>query len=320
MEQLWRRAIKKNLQISIVIPTYHRMHDLNTCLDSILTQTTLPEEIIIVDDSDNNEIEQLIQRRLIEFKNIKIVLKYLRNERDKSLTISRNLGVKNAIGDIILFLDSDVILENKYIEEILKMHKKKPDAIGVQGYITNSCKFTRSNKLLRRLFFQSNLEKEKCRILTSVMSTYPYELNHIISCEWLSGANCSFRKEIFNNFMFDEKIRRYDDIDFSYRIFKKYPGSLLITPDAKLIHIVSKAGRLPKKESTYLNEVNRLYYFYNNINQTFINNIIFFWSSIGFIIFNYKNINPKQFICAYLYALKHLNEIKKGDLDFLKKL
>ena len=319
MEQLWGREVKKNPKISIIIPTFHRMHDLNTCLDSVFTQTSLPEEIIIVDDSDNNEIEQLIQRRQVEFKNIKIVLKYFKNEREKSKTISRNLGVNKAISDIVLFLDSDVILENKYVEEILKIYKKKPDIIGVQGDITNGCKFTRLNRLLRRLFFQSYIEKNKCRILASVMTTYPYELDHIVSCEWLSGANCSFRKEIFNDFIFDEKINRYEDIDFSYRIFKRYPSSLFMTPYAKLIHTVSKTGRLPKKESIYLNEVNRLYFFYKNIDQTFINNIIFFWSCIGFIIFNYKNINLKQFICAYLYALKHLSEIKKGDLSFFKK-
>ena len=58
------------MQISIVIPTYNRMSDVDKCIDSIIIQTVLPKpkEVIIVDDSDNNEIENLIENRKEKFK------------------------------------------------------------------------------------------------------------------------------------------------------------------------------------------------------------------------------------------------------------
>ena len=48
----------RNRHLSVIIPTYNREKELKTCLDSILLQTKLPGEVIIVDDSDNDKIEQ----------------------------------------------------------------------------------------------------------------------------------------------------------------------------------------------------------------------------------------------------------------------
>ena len=58
------------MQVSIVIPTYNRAKDLEETLDSIVIQTTLPKEIIIVDDCDNNEIENLVEHRKNELEKL----------------------------------------------------------------------------------------------------------------------------------------------------------------------------------------------------------------------------------------------------------
>jgi len=261
----------------------------------------------------------LILRKQKEFKIIGIVLKYIRNIQEKSAAIARNVGVQYAVGDIVLFLDSDVILEKKYIEEILKVYQEHPDVLGVQGFITNNRKYTRLNNIVRRLFFQSHLEKNRCRVLVSTGTTYPYELDHVISCEWISGSNCSFQKRIFSAFSFDEQLKKYsyyEDVDLSYNISKKYPSSLLMTPYARLTHMESTEGRILGKESINRKEIYRLYFFYKNVNHIFINNLIFVWSRFGFILFNYKTIKLKHLISAYLYNLKHLGEIKNKNLIF----
>ena len=144
--------------VSIVIPTYNRAEDLDKCLNSIIIQTILPKEIIIVDDSNNDEIENLIDQRIKEFNEKNIILKYIRNEKERSIAIARNIGIENSKGNVILFLDSDVILEEDYIKEMLKVYKQKQNAIGVQGYITNIHKpFKKIN--IRKILFASHFEK-----------------------------------------------------------------------------------------------------------------------------------------------------------------
>ena len=319
------------MQVSVVIPTYNRVKALDECLGSIISQTILPKEVIIVDDSDNDVIEILIGHRNHEFEEKKIFLKYIRNKKEKSLTIARNVGIENATGDVILFLDDDVILDENYINEILRVYEEYPNALGVQGYITNT-NFSKIRNSIKKLLFYSHNETNKCRVLPSTYTTYPYLLSRIITCQWLSGSNQSYKKSVLENFKYDENLKRYsykEDVDLSYRIYKQYLDSLYITPYARLIHNVSQEERLPNKTLIYMQQIYPLYFFYKNIDQNFRNKLIFLWNKIGYLIVSIgelilghskeKFLKFKYLIKAYLICMKHIKEIKKGDLEFFNK-
>ena len=319
------------MQVSLIISTYNRVNSVSECLDSITVQTKLPKEIIIVDDSDNSEIENLIEQRKVEFKEKTVLLNYIRNEKEKSLTIARNIGIENATGDIILFLDDDVILNKGYIKEILNVYKEKPGAIGVQGMIQNIKNERIITKLFNKLFFMSIHERNKCRVLPSVSGSYPFFVDKIINCEYLFGANQSYKKEIFKEFKFDEKLKKYsygEDLDLSYRIFKKYPRSLFMTPQAKLIHKSAQSEHL-KREVIHMGIIYFLYLFYKIIDQTAKNKLILLWSRFGYFILNIgifilkpsKSglLRLKYLIGAYIMGMKYRRELKRGDLDFFNK-
>ena len=84
------------MQVSVVVPTYYRMKDLDECLDSIIVQTKLPKEVLVIDNANDIETENLIEGREKEFKERNITLEYIRNERENSLAIAQNIGIKNA--------------------------------------------------------------------------------------------------------------------------------------------------------------------------------------------------------------------------------
>lgn len=328
------------MQVSVVIPAYNRVNDMGACLDSIIVQTILPKEVIIVDDSENNEIENLIEYRDDEFEEKGIFLRYIKNEREKSLTIARNIGIENAAGDIILFLDSDVILDRDYLKEILNVYKEKPNALGVQGLIQNVQK-TRGVIYLclnafinafQRLFYIQLDEKNKFRLLPSLGVSIPSFVDEIINCEWLSGANQSYKKEILEEFKWDENLKKYswgEDLDTSYRIFKKYPRSLFMTPYAKLMHKTSHEGRHLKRDIIYMDVIYLTYLFYKNIDQNLKNKLIYLWSRMGRIALSMiflilkpsksKFMEIKYAFEACLYSMKHLKEIKEGDLEFFNE-
>lgn len=316
------------MDVSIVIPTLDREEELKDALDSILRQTKLPKEIIIVDDSDNYKTRDLIEQMHRNFLNKGITLKYLRKKEEKNLAMSKNIGVTQATGEISLFLDDDVILDKEYVREILKIYERNPNAIGVQGYIISESIHTCSSRLVNlvhKIFFLFFKEKDKCRVLPSGRSTYPIHLpTRIIKCQWLSGI-ASYKKNIFKEFEFDENLKEYslgEDKDFSYRIYKRYPNSLYMTPHAKLIH-KSSPSKLNSRCKIYIETIYPAYLFFKNIKQTPRNRIIFLWSNFGRLVVNMRIMLTKKkprsiayLIGSYIYILNHLNEIKNGSFNF----
>jgi len=330
-------------ELSIIVPTYNRTKDLKDLLLSILRQVKLPKEVVIVDDSENFRTRDLIEQVLKHFSKKGIFLKYLHNPTRSSTSASRNQGTMHTTGKVILFLDDDVVLEKEYIEEILKTYKNYPNAVGVQGYIINIPKLEKfSLKLrnqLRKMFFLYCLEKDRCRVFPSGENTYPNQVSKVIECQWLAGCNQSFKFEALRNNKFDENLKRYsflEDVELSYKLFKKHPSSLYMTPYAKVFHKWSKVERLPIELLTYIQTINRTYFFYKHIEQTLQNKIIFIWSSIGRIVFlslisvtrmlSLKRSLRSEIryirivIKSYIYTLKHLKEIKMGNLEFFNKM
>jgi GT2 family glycosyltransferase len=321
------------LDFSIIIPTYNRADDLKCCLDSIIIQTKIPNEIIIIDDSDNEIVEQCLNNYQKEMHNQNILLKYIRNYKERSLTIARNIGIENSSGDIILFLDDDIILEENYLEELLKTYQNFPEVMGIQGKITNFYRPGAITGLYNRLFLLDQISKYNGSVMPSVFGIYPSltEKNEVF-CEWLSGCNQSYKKDVFKTFRFDENLRKYsykEDMDFSYRILKEMPDSLLFTPYARCIHNVSPASRIPKEEKIFMEMVYSVYLFYKIIKQSRRNKILFIWSRIGYFMKNIaesvakKPRNPylmaKYQLKSQIFSINHIEELKKGDLGFFNE-
>ena len=121
------------MQISVVIPTYNREEHLSNCLLSLLAQTKKPFEILVIENSDNLYAEKIINNLESQFKKHNVFLYYFKNSINSG-AIARNLGVSKAKGDLIAFLDDDVLLDPNYYEEIGKVFLEYPDALGVHGY------------------------------------------------------------------------------------------------------------------------------------------------------------------------------------------
>ena len=190
--------------------------------------------------------------------------------------------------------------------------------------------------MIGKILFLGYPEENKCKVLPSTHNTYPYILTKVISCQWLSGSNCSYKREILEQFQFDENLKKYssgEDLNLSYRIFKKYSSSLFMTPYGKLIHKTSQEGRIPKKELINMTQIYRFYHFFKLIDQTIINRLIFLWSFVGSLIMTTafsimiliikgsksRLITVKYTIGAYIICMRHLKEIKRGDLEFFNK-
>ena len=97
------------MKISIVIPAYRQQDFLPDAIESCLTQTAKPHEIIVVDDGSPDKTAEIATRYPVK----------LIRQVNKGLASARNTGIMNATGDWILPLDSDDILLDNCLERIM---------------------------------------------------------------------------------------------------------------------------------------------------------------------------------------------------------
>jgi len=103
---------ESQFKISVVIPMYNASKTIERCLDSVLEQTYLPYEIIIINDGSTDDsravVEEYIKRNTSKL-NIQLI-----NQKNSGVSSARNRGIKESKGDWIAFLDSDDIwVKNK---------------------------------------------------------------------------------------------------------------------------------------------------------------------------------------------------------------
>jgi len=112
--------------VTIIIPTYNRIHLLNTLLESIKKQTHKKLEIILIDDASTDDTSLMIQQL---YPSIKLII----NHKNRGPSFSKNQGIKKSKGKYLLFLDSDVILHKKNSIKTLLKHLQDYPKIGVIG-------------------------------------------------------------------------------------------------------------------------------------------------------------------------------------------
>ena len=99
--------------ISVIIVNYNGKKFLPDCLTSIFHQTYFPFEVIIVDNSSNDDSVEYIQQN---FPDVKIVTL----STNRGFAGGTNAGIRKAEGKFILTLNNDTIIAPNFIDEIVK--------------------------------------------------------------------------------------------------------------------------------------------------------------------------------------------------------
>ena len=274
-----------NEKISVIIPTKNRAQDVIKCLKSISIQTILPDEVVIVDSSDTEELKSALN----SFDDLNI--KYIHDIK-ASLTRAENIGIENSIGDIIIILDDDVILDKNHIKELMRVFDNYPaEKIGgVTGNVmSNQPKspikkfFSFGMQVFATMFFTTRYGNGKFQL--SGMPTTIRNADKITECEFLFGCDMAFRNEVISEFKFDENFHGYswgEDDDIAYRVSRKYQN--IYTPFAKFVHTGSPSARSNKYGEMKMGIENHYYLFRKNLPQDFKHKFAFWWSVVGLFV------------------------------------
>lgn len=114
----------KQPHISIIIPTYNRAHCIGVALQSVLDQSYVHWECLVVDDGSTDNSEVVINRWVQEDSRFHF---YTRTRLPKGAPTCRNIGLENAQGSYVIFLDSDDYLLPHCLEQRVAEIEKHPE-------------------------------------------------------------------------------------------------------------------------------------------------------------------------------------------------
>lgn len=253
------------MNFSLIICTYNRRKAIEVLMNSIVSQSVYPNQIIIVDGSLNLETKTFFEQS--DYKNVDY---FLIDDANRGLTKQRNFGISkvNSSSEMVCFLDDDTLLDTNYFQEIIKTYQEFPKAYGVGGFITNEVKWLKnpsnySNKITEfshdgfhrtedKRFVVRKLLKLDSDVLPGFSPMFSHgrsisylpPSNKIYKVEQLMGGVSSFKKEVLDTHKFStyfEGYGLYEDAEFTIRVSKL--GQLYVNTKAKLEHHHDAAGR-----------------------------------------------------------------------------
>lgn len=286
--------MKKEL-ISVIIPTLNRNKHLQRCLNSLINQTIKPDEIIIIDNSINKIAEDLI----LEYKIKKIIIRYF-SEKRKGTTYARNLGIINAQGKYLLFIDDDCVADKLLIENYLKALKKNKIILGnVKNYSNNI--YSLLENLDTKYFFQKGLIKQKGGYYSFFLDSKNFAIKRLLVVK--------------NNLYFNNNYAQYsifEDVELGLRINFFHKKKILFKKNALVYHYgrdnlynhLRRGWRMGRGYSYFLNDFMTRYQ-NRIIKKGKIKFLINFYrgnSFYNYLAFIKKNIKKYPF-CKKLFLL-----------------
>lgn len=105
--------------ISVIIPLYNAENYIAQALESVLVQTHKEFELIVVDDGSTDSSRAICHKFATEYRNVLLCL-----QENSGVGIARNMGLREASGEFVLFLDADDFLAEDALSSLLKCQRE----------------------------------------------------------------------------------------------------------------------------------------------------------------------------------------------------
>ena len=207
--------------ISIIIPTSNRKKLLEQVLYALNVQTWKEFEVIIIDDGSVDGTQQFISSFQSPYL-LRYV--YLNKQEGNGASHSRNVGIDMAIGDVIIFLDSDSLVHKNFVEEHYRFHQVHNN-LAVVGIRWELLYEEIDIDLIKRGFMKSDLPVKSLEKQNRMFQFFSYNLSQYEVPWWFfSTSNASVRKDALHKVgKFDEEFGKYilyEDTEIAYRLYK----------------------------------------------------------------------------------------------------
>ncbi len=242
-------------KVSIIVPVYNVEKYLKRCLDSLVNQTLSDIEIICVNDGSTDGSAQILEEFAQKYSRIKVT-----TQINSGVSEARNVGVKQATGEFIGYVDPDDFIEPDFYEKLYNSAKDNNCDIACASVIRENNK---KKKVLIKYDKQIIAKDVKEKFELAHIPEHCYIWNKIYNREKLISSGITFRREmVYEDMIYTpDVVAELDDFitvpDVWYHYWKN-PNSIIKTESDK-----NRADKICAKK--YLLEVCQK----NNVNVDF---------------------------------------------------
>lgn len=221
--------------VTVIVPAYNCEHTIKKCIESIARQTYKNIEIVIINDGSLDCTQTICQNLKKQYSNIILI-----NQKNKGVSESRNIGISNANGYYIMFVDADDYIENNMIEVMMSNNEKQFD------FICANYKKKINNKVLNNSEIAEKLLFNKDEFLNIFWELFKKQLINSPVCRLYKRniINC-------NNIKFNTCYDLGEDLIFNLEYINKCT-TFHIIPDCLYNYIYTDESLTTKYRDDYL--------------------------------------------------------------------
>ncbi len=216
---------------SLIVPVYNSEGTLGRCVESVLGQTFTAYELILVDDGSTDKSAEMCDDYARRDERVKVI-----HQSNGGPGMARNVGIRNAIGEYITFIDSDDYVEDDHLQNYAD-NCHKADLI-IQGYKR------RMGEKVQEVTPQSEVfSHDALDIIRSV------SMHAVYGDNWSYNWNKLYRTDIIRkyNIFSPENIPLFEDRLFDLQYYEHIYSFLALSTSS--YNYVYRSGSLSRKRS-----------------------------------------------------------------------
>lgn len=201
--------------ISIIVPVFNTKFYLKRCVDSVLCQTYPKFELILVDDGSTDGSGALCDDLACSDSRIRVI-----HQENRGVCAARNAGLKNMMGDFLLFLDSDDSIEAVTLQKCIEAMQRNRADVAIFGWRTY-----RENQLVDSGIYGSGILTDSEQMIKDILTDrhiygggYPNKMWRISS--FCDSAGCLP--------MYNTNLSYVEDMEWVIRMLKKAKKAILL--------------------------------------------------------------------------------------------
>ena len=186
-----------NPMISIIIPCFNSSLYLPACIESILRQKYINFELLLIDDGSSDSTVSICKSYVALDNRIKLIC----HNENKGVSVARNTGLNNAIGDWIAFVDADDTVSSTWLSGF------EEQDVSTFDLITHPIRILREGKTTDKIFNVEGKDTEQ--------NIYDLYVSRVLGFVWGFFLRKSIIQE--NRLLFDYRLKGGEDLEFMSR-------------------------------------------------------------------------------------------------------